>query len=87
MSVEEINKAAFEGELDLLQGLLVKVGTSFDKLVDPRDSNRGPLHFGVLGGRSEVVRVLLERFDFSPLQLDEVRRMNWTVYRFLNLKL
>lgn len=69
----EINKAAFEGELDLLHDLLGKVETAnFAKLVDPADSNRGPLHFGVLGKRVDVVRVLLDRYEFSPSQLDEV---------------
>ena len=72
--VEKINKAAFEGELDSLQELLsAETDANFDKLVDPQDSNRGPLHFGVLGKRIDVVRVLLERYNCSPLQVDEVK--------------
>lgn len=74
MSVVEINKAAFEGDLELLQDLLDRVEIkNFAKLVDPADSNRGPLHFGILGKRIEVVRVLLDRYEFSPSQLDEVQ--------------
>lgn len=70
-SVCEINKFAFEGNLDDLKAALTNC-SSFDKLVDPQDSNRGPLHFAVLGGQVEVVRVLLEDYNFSPFQLDEV---------------
>ena len=74
MSVAEINKAAFEGQLETLQDLLIAFkDTNFDKLVDPQDSCRGPLHFGVLGKRIDVVRLLLERYEFSSLQVDEVR--------------
>lgn len=73
MSVADINRAAFEGDIGVLNELLSKVGgTNYDKLVDPQDSNRGPLHFGVLGKKFDVVRALLERYEFSPLQLDEV---------------
>lgn len=76
MDVSAVNKAAFEGNLEELTDLLSAANTpSFDinKLVDPQDSNRGPLHFAVLGKRTQVVQVLLDRFNCSPFQLDEVQ--------------
>lgn len=84
MSVAEINKAAFEGQLETLQDLLIAFkDTNFDKLVDPQDSSRGPLHFGVLGKKIDVVRLLLERYEFSPLQVDEVRLKKETFTIFI----
>ncbi len=70
-SVNEINKFAFEGNLEELCRALTDV--SVDKLIDPEDSNRGPLHFAVLGRQVEVVRALLEGYNCSPFILDEVR--------------
>lgn len=86
MSIADINKAAFEGDLDLLNDLLLKVkDTNYDKLVDSRDSNRGPLHFGVLGKNIEVVKALLESYEFSPFQLDEVilMKMKLNIFGFV----
>lgn len=78
ITVTEINKFAFEGNLEDLLVALIEQGftdgkNSIDELVDPEDSNRGPLHFAVLGKRAGVVRVLLEKFNSSPFITDEVR--------------
>lgn len=74
MTVSDINKAAFEGNEELLVELLSALPhpIAIDKLVDPEDSNRGPLHFAVLGKRIEIVRRLLDQFEASPHLLDDV---------------
>lgn len=72
-SITEINKFAYEGDLEELGTALTDISAdSIDKLVDPQDSNRGPLHFAVLGRQVRVVRVLLEGYNCSPFLLDEV---------------
>ena len=87
--VREINKFAFEGKLEELKDALTKIvasGGSIDKLVDREDSNRGPLHFAVLGKRVEIVRTLLEEYNCSPYTIDEVSQHLHTGY-LLNLYL
>lgn len=77
MNVQAINKAAFEGNFEELTNLLLTKDSTFDinKLFDPQDSNRGPLHFAVLGKRTEIVRTLLDRYNCSPALLDEVHKI------------
>lgn len=73
--ISAINKAAFEGDCDLLIELLSAASPqrqNIDKLVDPKDSNRGPLHFAILGNQVEIVRRLLDQFNASPFLLDDV---------------
>lgn len=73
MNVQAINKAAFEGNLEELTDLLPTNTAYINTLVDPQDSNRGPLHFAVLGKRTEIVQSLLDRYEASPFLLDEVQ--------------
>lgn len=72
--ISAINKAAFEGDCDLLIELLSALPKpqNINKLVDPKDSNRGPLHFAILGKQVEIVRRLLDQFNASPFLLDDV---------------
>jgi len=72
--ISAINKAAFEGNIELLIELFSSLPQPFqiDKLVDPEDSNRGPLHFAILGKQVEIVRRLLDQFNASPFLLDNV---------------
>jgi hypothetical protein len=72
--ISAINKAAFEGNPDFLIELLSALPqpVSIDKLIDPEDSNRGPLHFAILGKQVEIVRRLLDQFYASPFLLDDV---------------
>lgn len=72
-----LNKAAFEGDLELLRTLLVAASastgrSSIDRLIDHDDGGRGPLHFAILGRQEETVQVLLNEYDVSPFLLDEV---------------
>lgn len=73
-AISAINKAAFEGNTELLIELLSALSqpVQIDKLVDPDDSNRGPLHFAILGKQVEIVRRLLDQFNASPFLLDDV---------------
>lgn len=71
--ISAINKAAFEGNEELLVELLSATeNVEIYKLVDPMDSNRGPLHFAILGKQVETVRRLLDQYNASPFLLDEV---------------
>lgn len=72
--ISAINKAAFEGNEELLFELISALPQPvlIDKLIDPEDSNRGPLHFAILGKQVEMVRRLLDQFNASPFLLDEV---------------
>lgn len=72
--VSTINKAAFEGNEELVFEIISSLPQPIliDKLIDPEDSNRGPLHFAILGKQVEMVRRLLDQFNASPFLLDEV---------------